>query len=58
MLTRASWSFASVLVLVAVVLFIVAFCVSVGWFGHNWFAWGSAGLAFFAAAHLPWGGVP
>lgn len=42
------------LLVAAVILFAIAFCVGMDWFGSHWFAWTSAGLAVFAAAHLPW----
>lgn len=48
------YSITAVLVLVAVALFVLAFIVAVSSFSSNWEAWASAGLAVFAAAHLPW----
>lgn len=55
---RGAWTFSEVLVLLAVVAFAVAFVVAVGWWGHNWEAWTAAGLALFAASHLPWRSAP
>lgn len=51
---RGPWTTSTLLVLISVVLFVVAFVVAVGWWGHNWEAWATAGLVSFAASHLPW----
>jgi hypothetical protein len=44
--------------LAAVVVFVLAFIVSMGWAFHNWQAWVSAGFAVLAAAWLPWRDEP
>lgn len=51
-------TFAHVLVFIAAVLIAVAFIVAVGWFGHNWYAWTTAGLFFFVLSFLPWRSAP
>lgn len=49
------WTFAHVIVLVSVVLFVLALCAAMGWFGiTNVAAWMAVGLAVFAASFLPW----
>jgi hypothetical protein len=49
-MVRRLWTFAHVCILIAAILFFVAFCVSMGWFGSNYAAWLSAGLFFTAVA--------
>lgn len=56
MLSRIS-TFSHVLVLVAVLLFLAAFCITLGWFSGeigNAPAWEAVGLATLAASFLPW----
>jgi hypothetical protein len=50
----SGFSITVLLLVAAIVLFIVAFVVSITDYGSHWAAWVSAGFAVFAAAHLPW----
>lgn len=40
--------------LLAILLFLVALVVALGWAFHNYSAWVAAGLILFVASFLPW----